>query len=347
MKIVIPTAGWATRVRPQTWSKPKPLVGVAGRTTLDYLLDTFHSVPDLSIGAKNRPETAEYVIILGPFLGETQIPAHMKEHYPGLAVKYVLQSVMRGQSDALWLAREYLSGPMIMCFSDTLIKTDFSCLVDEKADGIAWVKDVPDPRRFGVVELDQDGWVNRLIEKPTSLENKQAVVGCYYFRDGRQLVSAIEEQVKRKDSLRGEYFIADAINIMIERGLKIRTQTVDIWLDVGTIETILETNSYLLANGHDNTSSIKGKNLKINPPVFIHESAAIDNSTIGPNVSIGADCTITNSRVEKSILESGAVVDAVALQDSFIGRQARVQGRSAETTAMVVNIGDNSDVVIK
>ena len=299
------------------------------------------------MGAKNRPETAEYVIILGPFLGETQIPAHMKEHHPGLIVKYVLQSVMRGQSDALWLAREYLSGPMIMCFSDTLIQTDFSCLADEKADGIAWVKDVPDPRRFGVVELAQDGWVNRLIEKPTSLENKQVVVGCYYFREGQHLISAIEEQVRRKDSLRGEYFIADAINIMVERGMKMRAQAVDTWLDVGTIETILETNCYLLANGHDNTNSLNRRNIKINPPVFIHESATIDNSTIGPYASIGADCTITNSRVEKSILESGAVVDAVALKDSFIGRQARVQGRSAETTAMVVNIGDNSDVVIK
>ena len=105
---------------------------------------------------------------------------------------------MRGQSDALWLAREYLTGPMIMCFSDTLIETDFSFLAKEKADGVAWVKAVPDPRRFGVVEVDKDGWITRLIEKPTSLENNQVVVGCYYFREGRELVSAIEEQMKRK-----------------------------------------------------------------------------------------------------------------------------------------------------
>jgi glucose-1-phosphate thymidylyltransferase len=347
MKIVIPTAGWATRVRPQKWSKPKPLVGVAGRTSLDHLLDTFRSVPGISKGSRKQSEPPEYVIILGPFLGETQIPPYMKEHYPEYKVHYVIQSLMRGQSDALWLAREHLSGPMIMCFSDTLIETDFSFLAKEKADAVAWVKAVPDPRRFGVVEVDKDGWATRLIEKPASLENNLALVGCYYFREGRQLVSAIEEQMKRKNSLKGEYFLADAINIMIERGLKMRTQAIEVWLDVGTIEAILETNRYLLAHGRDNTRSIDRKNTRIVPPVFIHESAMINNSTIGPNASIGADCRITNSRVEDSILETGVVVDAASLKGSFIGRQARVQGRSAESSPMELNIGDTSSIVLQ
>jgi glucose-1-phosphate thymidylyltransferase len=339
LKIVIPTAGWATRVRPQTWSKPKPLVSVAGRATLDHLLDTFRSVPD--------PEAAEYVIILGPYLGETQIPPYMKEHYPGYNVHYAVQSVMRGQSDALWLAREYLAGPMIMCFSDTLIEADFSCLADEKADGVAWVKPVPDPRRFGVVELDSDGWITRLIEKPASLKNNQVVVGCYFFREGAALVSAIEEQIKQKKSLKGEYFLTDAINIMVERGCKIRTQAIDVWLDMGTTEAILETNRYLLAHGRDNTKTISRKDVKIVPPVFIHESATINNSTIGPNASIGADCRITNSRVEDSILETGVVVESATLKDSFIGRHARVQGGSAQAAPLVLNIGDNSSVVFR
>jgi glucose-1-phosphate thymidylyltransferase len=338
LKIVIPTAGWATRVRPQTWSKPKSLVGVAGRTTLDYVMASFHSVPDV--------EAVEYVIILGPFLGETQIPPYMKEHYPGYTLHYVLQSVMRGQSDALWLAREFLDGPIIMCFSDTLIKTDFSFLANEKADGVAWVKPVPDPRRFGVAEMDKDGWIKRLIEKPNLIENNYVVVGCYYFREGRELVSAIDEQMKRKNSLRGE-FLTDAINIMLERGSKIRTQIADIWLDMGTIDATLATNRYLLEHGHDNSKSIDRKNIEIIPPVFIHESAVIKNSTIGPNASISADCRITNSRVEDSILESGVVVEAAALKGSFIGRHTRVHGHSAESMPMVLNIGDDSSVVLK
>ena len=346
LKIIIPTAGWGTRVRPQTWSKPKPLVGVAGRATLDHLLDTFRSVPDLSTGASQRPENAEYIIIVGSFLGETQIPLHMKEHHPKYNVNYVLQTVMRGQSDALWLARQYLDGPMIMCFSDTLIETDFSFLIKEKADGVVWVHSVPDPRRFGVVEVDQDGWVTRLIEKPENIENTSVAVGCYYFRQGQALVSAIEEQMKGKPSPKGEFFLADAINIMIERGMKLRTETVDVWLDTGTIETLLETNRYLLGHGRDNTKDIDRKNVRINPPVFIHASAVVDDSTIGPNASIGADCKVTNSSVEDSILEAGAVVDLAALKSSFIGRESLVQGSAAEMTPMQLNIGDNSCVTL-
>ena len=154
IKIVIPTAGWATRMRPQTWSKPKPLVSVAGKTVLEHLLETFRSIPESF--------SVEYVIIFSPGLGESQIPPFMKEHYPDLKVSYVLQPVMKGQSDALDLARAYLTGPMIVCFSDTLMETDFSFLAKEKADGVAWVKPVPDPRRFGVAEVDSQGWVTQL-----------------------------------------------------------------------------------------------------------------------------------------------------------------------------------------
>jgi len=338
MKIIIPTAGWATRLRPQTWSKPKPLVSVAGKASIDHLLDSFRSVPD--------PQAAEYVIILGPHLGEAQVPPYLKEHFPGYRIHYVVQSVMRGQSDALWLAREYLCGPILICFSDTLIDADLSFLANEKADAVAWVKSVPDPRRFGVVEVGKDGWITRLIEKPTSLKNNQVVVGCYFFREGRELVAAVEAQLKGRRSLKGEYFLTDAINIMVESGLKMRTQPVEVWLDMGTIETILETNRYLLDHGCDNTNFIDRKNIRIVPPVFIHESARIDNSKIGPNASIGADCTITNSQVEDSILEAGAEIDSAVLKSSFIGRQARVQGSSADLTPLVLNIGDNSSIIL-
>lgn len=340
LKIVIPTAGWATRMRPQTWSKPKPLVSVAGRTAIDHLLDTFHSVPD--------PQAVEYVIIFSPGLGETQIPPFMQEHYPHLKVNYVLQPVMKGQSDALYLARQYLTGPLLVCFSDTLIETDFSFLIDEKIEAVAWVKPVPDPRRFGVAEVDADGCVTRLVEKPTSLENNRVVVGCYYFREGRDLVAAIQEQVKRGTSLKGEYFLTDTINIMIEGGLKMRTQTADNWIDTGTIEATLETNRWLLEHGSANKTQNEDQNgIKIVPPVFIHASARISNSLIGPYASIGADCRITEARVEDSILEAGVILDSAALKGSFIGRQARIQGRSAEDPPLKLNIGDNSSVILK
>jgi glucose-1-phosphate thymidylyltransferase len=337
LKIVIPTAGWGTRMRPQTWSKPKPLVSVAGKACLDHLLDTFRTIP--------VKMDVEYVFIVGPHLGEDQIPPYMQEHYPGLKVHFKVQAMMRGQSDALWLAREYLAGPMIMCFSDTLIETDFSFLAGEKNDGVAWVKSVPDPRRFGVAEVNEAGQIIRLVEKPQTMDNKLAVVGCYYFREAGDLIMAIEEQIKRGKSLRGEFFLADAINILIERGAKMRPQPVDVWLDTGTIEATLATNRYLLEHGRANrTKKDEHQGVEVLPPVFIHESAEISNSVIGPHASIGPGCKISASRVENSILEAGVTVRAAALKGSFIGRQATVEGRSSDDAPLTVNIGDNSSI---
>ena len=335
LKIVIPTAGWGTRMRPQTWSKPKPLIGVAGKTVLGHLLDTFKTVPE--------SYNLEYVIILGPYLGEQQIPVFVQANYPTLKALYVVQRVMKGQSDALWLARQYLGGPMLMVFSDTLIETDFSFLANETLDGVAWVKAVPDPRRFGVAEVDKEGRVTHLTEKPETCDNNLAVVGCYYFKSGEALLSAIEEQFRRKVERKGEYFLADAINILLERGAQFRTQKVSVWLDTGTIEATLETNRYLLEHGREsNPQNVKRNDVKVVPPVFIHETAVIANSTIGPHVSIGANCVITDSQIENSILEDGVTVNAAALSGSFIGRQAKVEGRGAEGQPMTLNIGDDS-----
>ncbi len=324
-------------MRPQTWSKAKPLVGVAGRTALDYLLDMFKTIP--------AGMEVEYVFIVGPYLGEGQIPSFLQEHYPDHKVRYLIQKEMRGQSDALWLARQYLVGPTIICFSDTLIETDFSFLAGEKADGVAWVKHVPDPRRFGVAEVNRKGWITRLIEKPDTSDNTLVVVGCYYFREGWTLVEAIQEQLKRGAVRKGEFYLADAINIMAAGGAHIRPQAVDIWLDTGTIDATLATNRYLLEHGQANrTKSEKKDGVEIVPPVYIHDTAEVKDSIIGPHASIGPGCRISNSRVENSIIEDDAIIESAALKDSFVGRQASVKGRSPEDAPMALNISDDSSV---
>lgn len=330
MKIIIPMAGWGTRMRPHTWSKPKPLVSVAGKASLDHLLDMFRTLPS--------PENAEFIFIIGPFLGE-QIPPYIKENYPSIKAHYIVQEEMKGQSHALWLARHLLHGPTIMVFSDTLLDTDFSFLAEEQSDGVAWVKAVPDPRRFGVAEV-KDGLISRLIEKPQSMENNLALVGCYYFKKGEDLVAAISEQIKRGIQLKGEYFLVDAINIMLDYGAQMRTNSVDVWLDTGTIEATLETNTYMLEHGRDNSAeAAKRPGLTVIPPVFVHPNAKVEGAVIGPHVSVSADCEVTGCVLRNSILDDGAVVTDLVLDGSFIGRQARVQGRPAS-----VNIGDNSSI---
>ncbi|MBN2387794.1 MAG: NTP transferase domain-containing protein [Anaerolineales bacterium] len=340
VKIIIPAAGWGRRMRPQTWSKPKPLISVAGRTALEHLLDTFDTVP--------ADWTVEYVLIVSPKMGDEQLSGFLKEHYPDLRAHIVVQPEMRGQSDALYQARAHLKGPLIICFSDTLIETDFTFLAGEKAGCVAWVKEVPDPSRFGVAELNPDGRVRQLIEKPESLENKLAVVGCYYFQEGRDLVKAIKEQVRRGKTRKGEYFLTDTINLMLEHDLQMRTQVVDVWLDTGTIEATLETNRYLLTHGSANRTKNEGQgNTEIMAPVFIDPTAKVIHSVIGPYASIGPECVVSDCRVADSILEAGAVAEAVALKNSFIGRRARVRGRSADSPPLQLNIGDDSSVVLE
>ena len=337
LKIFIPMAGWGTRMRPHTYSKPKPLVSVAGKTSLEHLMDMFKTLP--------QGQDVEYVFIVGPFLGELQIPAFIKETYPNLKAHYVVQHEMKGQSHALWLGREHMHGPMLMCFSDTLMETDFSFLAQEQADVVAWVMPVPDPRRFGVAEVGADGWVKRFIEKPQSMENNLVVVGCYYFKSAENLLAAIEDQMQRGIMLKGEYFLTDTISLMIEGGAKVRTQEISTWLDTGTIEATLDTNKLLLDKLGSNVGTFTGSNVEIIEPVAIHETAEIKDSKIGPHVSIGANCKISNSSVAESIVEAGCEIQDSVLVGSLIGKQAKVRGRG-DGFVTQLNVGDNSDILL-
>ncbi len=324
-------------MRPHTWSKPKPLVSVAGKTSLEHLLDMFNSVPD--------PSNVEFVFIVGPYLGELQVPPFVRENYPGMKAHFVVQNEMKGQSHALWLAREFLHGPMLVCFSDTLLETDFSFLTHEEADVVAWVMPMPDPRRFGVAELDEEGWVTRFIEKPESMENNLVVVGCYYFKSAEKLCAAIKEQMERNLTLKGEFFLTDTVTLMIEKGAKVRTQQSESWLDTGTIDATLETNKILLEVKANKTKNETLDGVQIIAPSFVHPSAEITNSVIGPYSSIGANCKIENSKIEESIVEADCEIQDAVLSRSLVGIKARVQGRG-DGQVIQLNVGDNSDILL-
>jgi len=331
LKIVIPMAGYGTRLRPHTWSRPKQLLSLAGKTVIEHVMDTFNSLPpDMEL---------EYVFIVG-YLGD-KIKEFMEEEYPDLTVHYVIQEQMKGQSHAIYLAKDLIDGPMIMVFADTLIETDLGFLEDEKSDVVAWVKPVPDPRRFGVAEIGSDQRVTRLIEKPKAMDNNLALVGFYYFRDGRQLIAAIEKQLDKKVQLKGEFFLADAINIMLEDdACQMRTEKVHTWLDAGTFEAMLATNRYLLEHGHDNSEKAGQRmGVCVIPPVYIHPEAEVEASVIGPHATVEAGCKVVNCRISNSIIERGSSVDSLILDASLVGQRAALQG-----TVRSINIGDDTEI---
>ena len=331
ISIAIPMAGYGTRMRPHTWSKAKPLIHLAGKTVLDYALAQFDTLPGV--------EYARWVFICSPFQLD-QVKEYMGKVHPAKKVEYVIQAVMRGQSDALYLAREFLHGPMLMSFSDTLIETDLSFLPEVKHDGVAWVKSIPDPRRFGVAEVNADGRVTRLVEKPKDINNNRAVVGFYYFKSAELLMSAIEEQMQRGISLKGEYFLTDTVNVLLEKGAHFSIQEVQTWLDAGTRDSLLETNRYLLEHGNDNSAeAAKHPGVRVIPPVFIPADAALEGCTLGPGVSLAEGVNLRNVTASDAIIERGAKVEDSTLTHSHLGRDVTVRGAHGQ-----LNIGDNSIV---
>ena len=327
MHVIIPLAGFGSRLRPHTFTKPKPLINVAGKPVLGHILDklTVAGVRD--------------VTFITGYLGD-QIADYVWKDHPQIRGRYVEQKELNGQASAILLARDHCSGPAFIVFVDTLADADLKVLEQTDADGVIYVKEVEDPRRFGVVKLDENGFITRFIEKPNDTSNKLVVIGMYFVKDCEILMQCCADLIRRDIKTKGEYFLADAFNLMIERGAKLRAQMVDVWLDAGKPETVLETNRYLLQHGHDNSAIWQERNgLVVVPPVNIHPSAKIERSVIGPNATIAENCMILNSVIRDSIVDTGAEVRDHVLANSLIGRDAVLIGRPRR-----FNVGDSSVV---
>jgi glucose-1-phosphate thymidylyltransferase len=323
MKTIILLAGLGTRLRPHTWSKPKPLVQVAGKPVLGHILDSLAGL-----------EIEETIFIVG-YLGE-QIQDYVSSHYPQMRARYVEQTEMKGQAHAIQLAREFINQPVLIIFGDTIWETDFTRLARLESDGLIYTKQVEDPRRFGVALL-KDGFVKKFVEKPSTPVSNLAVVGVYYFRAWQRLLQALDDLIARNIQTKGEYFLADAMQLMLEDGARLEAETIPVWEDCGTREAILKTNRYLLNKNGSHAPPLEGS--VILPPVHISDGACIQNSIIGPYVSISAEAVVENSILRDCIISEGAHIENRVLEWSLIGKHSRVVG-----TFQRMNVGDSSEI---
>ena len=329
MKLILPVAGYGKRMRPHTWSRPKVLIDVAGKPMLGHVLDQFADVG------------LDEVIYITGWLGD-QIRPYVKANYPQFGAQFVIQEELVGQSHAIWLAREHISGPCFIVFADTIARVDLKRMAASDADGVLGVWEVDDPRRFGIAFTRPDGTVERCVEKPATDEHKLAIMGTYFIREGRDLIAAIEQQMARKNMLKGEFFLADAFNVMLESGARFTTEAMSVWQDCGVPEAHLDTNRWLLDHGSDNsgTTSARLVNSAIVPPVNLADDVLIENSTVGPYSVVEGGCQIVDSRLEDGIVMANARITGSRLNRSLVGERTEVTGFTGS-----LNIGDDCRVI--
>ncbi|MCO6486714.1 MAG: NTP transferase domain-containing protein [Saprospiraceae bacterium] len=328
MRAIIPVAGAGIRLRPHTYTQPKPLIPVAGKPILAFIVDQL-----IDAGVR------DFVFVIG-YLGE-RIRQYLEETYPDVRKAFVTQNDRLGSAHALWVAGDYLkdAGEVLIVFGDTIIDLDIPAFLAEPTSCLA-VRKVRDPREVGVAEVDDNGFAVRLIEKPDIPKSNLALVGMYKVRQADALLEAVTLLVEGGSRTHGEFQLTDALMRMIEAGEPFRTVEVRNWFDCGKKEILLETNAIMLKRQGTPPETIKGLEQSIViPPVYIGQNCVISHSIIGPHVSVGNDVRIARTMVSDSIIGHYASLDGVVLHQSIIGNDATLQGPRQS-----LNIGDNTEI---
>ena len=322
MQVIIPLAGRGTRLRPHTHLVPKPLLKVAGRPVMDWVMDTLQGLP-----------VSELIFITGHL--KEQIEAYASERY-GHPCRFIEQKLQDGTAGAVNLARPYVTEPILIIFVDTVFEADLTVINRSDAAGIIWAKEVEDYQRFGVVVTDPQGYMTRIVEKPSEPISKLANIGLYYVNDVEALWQGID-QVLSSPPNQGEFFLTDAFQWMIEQGRQILTAEVQGWYDCGKLDAMLETNHVLLRKGSARRREFPG--VTIHDPVLIEDGVTITRSTIGPNVTVEAGTVITDSTVSHALIGQHCKLSGSTLSHCMLGNHVVVNRCSGR-----LSLGDHCEV---
>jgi glucose-1-phosphate thymidylyltransferase len=323
----MPVAGKGTRLRPHTHVTPKPLLKVADKPVLSYVMD---QLDDLGV--------SEGVFITGHL--REAFERWVRETYPDFRPVFVEQEVQDGTAGAIELAEPHVQEDLLIIFVDTLFDADLSIVKDlpEDVAGVIWVKEVEDYQRFGVVVTDGEGFMTRIVEKPSEPVSKLANIGLYYIRDWKLLFEGIRHVRASEPGKGGEYFLTDAFQYMIDHGAKLKAVEVAGWYDAGKPETLLETNHHVLATTRGKRPPEQA-GVTIHDPVHVAAGVTLEECEIGPNVTISTGSTVRRSRLRDTIVAEEAELEECELHDSLIGARARVRGVRG-----VVDVGEDCRV---
>lgn len=312
MEVVIPLAGKGTRLRPHTHTVPKPLLQVAGKAVLDYVVED----------VLDRLSVDRLIFITGHL--KEQVEDHVRAHFKVPAV-FVEQAVQDGTAGAIKLAQPHVSGPLLIIFVDTLFDADLSVITAQpEADGFIWAKEVEDYQRFGVIVTDERGVMRRIVEKPSEPISRLANIGVYYVRDHHLLFEGIDHTLAADPHL-GEYFLTDALQYMVDRGAGIKVLEVEGWYDCGKPETLLATNRHLLETGRGRPPQ-QLRDSKIVEPVRVEGEVELSAASVGPNVTIGRGSRVVRSTLRDCIVGDDCVIEDCELYDSILGSEVVIRG---------------------
>jgi glucose-1-phosphate thymidylyltransferase len=327
MKAIIPVAGVGTRLRPHTYTQPKALIPVGGKTILAFIIDEL-----LEAGV------TEFIFVIG-YLGE-KIEEFVNKQYPTLQASFVEQKNREGLGHAIFMTKHLVqpNDEIIIVLGDTILDIDMKDYLKSGLNSLG-IKKVDDPRRFGLAEMDDDGIITKVVEKPSIPKSNMALVGLYKFHQSTELFDALQYNIENNIRTKDEFHLTDAIERMISLGTKFTGYKINNWFDCGKKDVLLETNAILLKKTNPIINIENFPTTIFIAPVSVGANCKIENAIIGPNVAIGEGTTITNAVVSNSILGDFSSVMLVVLNNSVIGSDAYIKGMSHN-----LNIGDNTEI---
>lgn len=332
MKIIVPMAGIGSRLRPHTLTIPKPLTLIAGKPIVQRLVEDIVKVVEQKV--------EEIAFVIGPnFPQNTEEKLMNIANDLGAVGKIFVQENALGIAHAIHCAKESLEGPCVVAFADTLFKADFT--LDEKSDGVIWVKQVENPNAYGVVKL-KDGIITDFVEKPDEFVSDLAIIGIYYFKNGAVLRKEIQYLLDHNIKHKGEFQLTNALENMKENGSRFVPGEVGEWMDCGNKDITVDTNSKILnfaQEGNENliSSTVVVENSEIIEPCYIGENVVLKNCKIGPNVSLGDKSVVENSHIADSLIQTDTTILNANLKNAMIGNNVYYDGKFTS-----VSIGDYS-----